>query len=165
LSQKSFTPLEMTPTSKLYRLIHDIFVLLDFGDWHVLKTFGLTKSQYRILTLLDPLDGHRLITLADRMLCTRSTVTRLIDQMETTGLVRRINDPEDRRAQRVTLTHAGMRLREQAWLAHEASLERRLNTLDDAEHQLLTTLLQRIRTGLQTQLDHQMQKGGNESES
>jgi len=47
-----------------------------------------------VLVLLDPDYGQRLMTLSDRMLCARSTITRLIDQMEAANLVHRITDPK-----------------------------------------------------------------------
>lgn len=42
------------------------------------------------------------------MLVARSTVSRIIDQMEIDKLVHRVTDPDDRRAQRVVLTAAGV---------------------------------------------------------
>lgn len=153
-------PIESTPSGRQYRLIHDIYILLDAGDRHVLNRFNLTKSQYRILTLLDLEHGQRLTTLSDRMLCARSTITRLIDQMEAAGLVHRIDDPEDRRAQRVALTPDGAALCGQARVVHEASLEQRMNGIPESDHHLLLSLLERIRLVLQTQLGDQIIEGG-----
>src|SRR6185369_13928985 len=86
-----------------YRMLHDIYVLLDDGDRRVLENFGLTTSQYSVLMLLDPTEGRRLTTVSDRLLRARSTITRIVDQLEEARLVQRVADPEDRRAQRVVL--------------------------------------------------------------
>ncbi|MBI5669088.1 MAG: MarR family transcriptional regulator [Chloroflexi bacterium] len=137
---------------RLYRLLHDIYVLLDAADRNLLREFDLTPSQYTLLTLLEPGDGQRLIALSDRLLVARSTITRLIDQMEAAGLVQRINDPQDRRAQRVALTAAGQTLLRQAYAAHEQSLAERLNTLDEADRQALLVLLHKLRSGLRGHL-------------
>ena len=47
-----------------YRLIHDVYVLLDFGDRLVLDPFGLTTTQFRLLNLIDPDNGLRLTRLS-----------------------------------------------------------------------------------------------------
>ncbi len=141
-----------TPAHRHYRLIHDIYVLLDAGDRNVLHQYDLTSSQYRVLILLDPLRGERLMTLSDWMLCARSTVTRLIDQMEAANLVCRVVDPEDRRAQRVALTAQGVALRDKVHQAHENSLLARFGNLTEAEQELLISLLEKVRSNLQLTL-------------
>jgi len=147
-----------------YRIIHDIYVLLDDGDQRVFAQFNLTPSQYRVLNLLDDSEGQRLTTLSDRLLCARSTITRIIDQLEGDGLVRRVNDAEDRRAQRVVLTDEGQALRKRVRTVHEDSLGRRMSALSAAEHQQLQRLLRRLRDGLRAQLNsdyrHLDHKGG-----
>lgn len=137
---------------QLYRLIHDIYVLLDADDRRLLREFDLSPSQYTLLTLLEPGDGLRLITLSDRLLVARSTITRLIDQMESAGLVQRIDDLEDRRAQRVALTADGESLLRRAFIAHEKSLEERLSALDQRDRQALIVLLLKLRSGLRVHL-------------
>lgn len=136
-----------------YRIIHDIYVLLDDGDRHVFMQFNLTPSQYGVLRLLDAEDAQRLTTLSDRLLCARSTITRIIDQLERDGLARRIDDADDRRAQRVMLTAEGQALLRRVRIFHEESLGQRMSVLSSAEHQQLQTLLARLRDGLLAQLN------------
>ncbi len=135
-----------------YRLFHDIYVFLDAGDNHVLRQFSLTPSQYTVLMLLDAAGGQNLIRLSERMLVARSTITRLIDQLEHMGLVRRTSDPNDRRAQRVELTADGLKVREQAYEAHEASLATRFEVLTEDEQRMLRDLLYKLRNGLLAQI-------------
>jgi DNA-binding MarR family transcriptional regulator len=45
--------------------------------------------------------------LAGRMVCVRSNVTQLVDRLQADGLVRRVEDPRDRRCVRATLTPLG----------------------------------------------------------
>lgn len=135
-----------------YRMIYDIYVLLDDGDRRVLRTFNLNTSQYSVLMLLDAEHGWRLTDLSERLLFDKSTVTRIIDRLEQMGLVQRIADPGDRRVQRVLLTAPGVSLREDAHAAHERSLEQRLAVLDLAEQHDLNTLLEKLRTGLKAGL-------------
>lgn len=137
---------------RLYRLIHDLYVVLDVGDREILEPFGLTTSQYRVLVLLDADYGQRLITLSDRLLVARSTITRLIDQMEAAGWVHRVDDPHDRRAQHIALTPAGLELRNRAYAAHEASLEDRMRVLEENDQQLLIDLFLKMRNTLRARI-------------
>lgn len=135
-----------------YRMIHDIYVLLDDGDRRVLRSFNLSTSQFAVLLLLDADQGWRLTDLSDRLLFDKSTITRIIDRLEQAALVRRIADPADRRVQRVVLTALGLEQRNQARAAHERSLERRMAVLDAEEQRHLCALLAKLRDGLQTEL-------------
>lgn len=140
-----------------YRMFHDIYVMLDDGDRRVLSSFGLSASQYAVLLLLDRADGWRLTDLSERLLLDKSTITRLVDRLEHAGLVSRIADRADRRVQRVLLTERGAEQRERARAAHERSLARRLATLDREEQQQLCSLLDKLRAGLQEDLDALLQ--------
>jgi len=134
-------------------MLHDIYVLLDDGDHRVLAAFDLTPSQYAVLLLLDVHEGSRLTTVSDRLLLARSTITRIVDQLEKAGLVQRNSDPDDRRAQRVNLTAEGEARRKAAQEAHDQSVERRLSTLESAEQEQLRDLLDELRQSLRDQLE------------
>src|SRR3990172_1430953 len=97
-----------------YRLVHDVYVLLDYGDRLVLNQFGLTTTQYRLLNLIDPAKGLRLTKLSERLIRSKSQVTRTVDNLEQMGFVRCLDDGSDGRAQLVTLTRKGSKLRDQA---------------------------------------------------
>lgn len=75
---------------------------------------GLSLAKYGVLAELvkagEPLS---LSDLAVRCSCVRSNITQLVDRLEVDGLVRRVNDPDDRRTVRAALTTAG-RTQEQA---------------------------------------------------
>ena len=74
----------------------------------VLATVGLSRAKMEVLGQLvgagEPLP---LRVLADRQRCVPSNMTTLMDRMETEGLVRRIDDPNDRRTVRAELTPLG----------------------------------------------------------
>jgi DNA-binding MarR family transcriptional regulator len=131
-----------------YRLIHDIYVLLDAGDRQVLNKFGLTPAQFRILMLLASQRDWRLIDLSQAMLCARSTITRIVDGMAANNWVERISDSRDRRAQRLRLTDAGASLLEQARDAHTQSLERRFGDVEEPSRVHLMSLLEHLRSRL-----------------
>ena len=142
----------MTNVLRLYRLIHDIYVLLDDGDRRTLDRFGLTISQYGLLMQLRDGSGKRLTTLSERLLLAKSTITRAVDQLESGGLVKRIVDPDDRRAQRVVLTEQGFDICNKAHAAHLASLEYRLAHIDGKTREDLDHLLTQLRSDLRADL-------------
>jgi DNA-binding MarR family transcriptional regulator len=97
----------------------------------LLADTGMPLGWYDVLLQLAEAPGRRLrmAELADRVLLSRSGLTRLIDRLETDGLVRREPSPDDARGTFTVLTADGMsRLREAApvhlagirkhWLAH-----------------------------------------------
>jgi len=142
-----------TDVLPIYHLIHDIYVYLDAGDRLALSTFNLTPTQFTVLQLIDPEQGERLTNLSRLMMLAKSTITRLIDQLEEVGYVRRDDDPDDRRAQRVVLTSSGRELRQQAGETHHCSLERRFQALGEADRQIFATLLYKLRAGLRLDLE------------
>lgn len=76
-----------------------------------LAPHGVTPAQYALLTALWDEDGQSCSALVDRLVLDPAAVTGLLDRLEAAGLVRRDDDPLDRRAWRVVLTDAGRALR------------------------------------------------------
>ncbi len=142
-----------------YRLIHDVYIVLDAIDRCVLSPYGLTNAQYRLMSLLDVDNGRRLTDLSDQMICNRSTITRLIDKLEAKGLVRRVVHADDRRAQQVVLTPSGQVLREQATEAHDRSLIERIAHLSPDEQSQLNILLEKMRVSLRSDLEIREKNG------
>ncbi|MCU1659263.1 MAG: transcriptional regulator, MarR family [Pseudonocardiales bacterium] len=92
---------------------------------------GMPLAWYDVLLQLAEAPARRLrmAELADRVLLSRSGLTRLVDRLQAEGLVRRERSPDDARGTYTVLTDAGMgRLRraapihldgiERHWLAH-----------------------------------------------
>jgi DNA-binding MarR family transcriptional regulator len=135
-----------------HQLFHEIYVLLDDGDRRTLAEAALTPLEFAVLQRLDTVQGRRLTDVGNELLCVKSTITRVVDRLEAAGLVQRMPDPEDRRAQRVTLTTQGAGVRDQAVALHQNSIARRFDRLDPTEQHTLTQLLEKLRTGLQLSL-------------
>src|SRR3954447_1847398 len=66
-------------------------------------------AQYDVLLELNAAPGRRLRMqqLSDRVVLSRSRVSRVVDEMEKAGLVRREPDPDDRRAAFAVITDDG----------------------------------------------------------
>lgn len=137
-----------SPTLQNYYQIHELFVLLDACDRQVLDQYGLIASQYRLLMNLDPGSGQRLTSLSDKLLMSKSTITRIVDQLEERGLVQRVPDLDDRRALQVVLTEAGSQTRATAAQKHRLALEQRFGCLQPDEQEQLHALLGRLCTCL-----------------
>ncbi|WP_329530956.1 MarR family winged helix-turn-helix transcriptional regulator [Streptomyces sp. NBC_01450] len=101
----------------------------------------LPMAQVELLQVLGEHSPARISDLAARQRLAPSTVSGLIGQMITAGLVAREVDPVDRRASVVTLTDAG---RDQlaAWTtAHERRMDAALAALDDTERAAIANAL------------------------
>ena len=69
---------------------------------------GLSYGKYEVLKMLaDARGAVTLGTLAEGASCARSNITQIVDRLESEGLVRRVDDPDDRRSVRAELTPAG----------------------------------------------------------
>ena len=73
-----------------------------------LEEVGLSMAKFGALTHLVRAGGPlSLGECATRMTCVRSNITQLIDRLEADGLVRRVDDPTDRRGVRAVVTTLG----------------------------------------------------------
>jgi DNA-binding MarR family transcriptional regulator len=83
--------------------------------WNASRVFfarwDLSPSQFNVLNLLrDHPDGLTQVDLSRRLIMHRSNVTGLVDRLEARRLVRRADDPADRRAFNILLTPPGRKL-------------------------------------------------------
>jgi DNA-binding MarR family transcriptional regulator len=83
-----------------------------------LKAVGLSAAKYYVLSqLAEAAEPIPLRQLAQEQECVPSNMTTLVDRLEADGLVRRLDDPADRRSKRAELTDLG---REKAAAGAEA---------------------------------------------
>ncbi|NPC56469.1 MarR family transcriptional regulator [Caenimonas sp. S4] len=81
------------------------------GEFHrVVKSKGVTVSEWRVLATLAGGEPLSIGTLAQITVTKQPTLTRVLDRMEARGEVRRIPHGEDRRVTLVGITPAGSRL-------------------------------------------------------
>ena len=104
-----------------------------------------------LLTLKEgPSCGLRLRDLADRVLLSRSNLTRLIDRLEAAGLLRREQCPSDRRGLYAVLNQAGLEMQQQMWAVYaEGIAEYFGNALSTEEAEGMHQALSRILTSLE----------------
>jgi len=111
-----------------------------------LEQVGLSGAKFGVLTHLvragKPLS---LGECAERMTCVRSNITQLVDRLEADGLVRRVDDPHDRRGVRAEVTPLGIE-RQAAGAQHVQRAQKEFaKTLSEADQAVLARVLSAIK--------------------
>jgi DNA-binding MarR family transcriptional regulator len=92
------------------------------------KTVGITSNEYVALMCLSeaPKRELRMTDLANAAALSASRMTRLVDDLQSRGLVTKRASSEDGRGNVAKLTPAGMAKLKKAWPAHLASVRSRV---------------------------------------
>jgi len=109
-----------------------------------LANFDVTPVQYGILSCLWYENGQTPKQIASSLSLDGSTITGILDRMESKGLVERHPDPNDRRALRVVLTKKGKQLEEPIQQVISTANEEILNKFSPADRLKLKELLEQI---------------------
>lgn len=100
------------------------WALNDILDDELQAECGMNLDWYDALVHLEETAaGVNMTELADRILASKSGLTRVIDRMEEAGLVRRERPPEDRRVVRVLITPQGVTALEDARSVHRRGIQ------------------------------------------
>lgn len=112
-----------------------------------LERFGLQETQFNLLCALRRAGRPYQLSpkqLSESMLITSGAVTYVIDQMQDSGYVERLNDPQDRRALLVRLTIEGHKRVEDAMFSHLRLCQQLLEPLDATRQQHLADALRSL---------------------
>jgi DNA-binding MarR family transcriptional regulator len=139
---------------RLYDLIKESFLLLDFADRQFLEQFDLTVSRYYALAHIAAVPGLSPSLLSRYMFCDKSNVTRLIHGLESDGLVERRPHERDGRAQRLFMTAAGEALYHRASEAHREFVHERLSVLETQTADDVSIILTTLNKSLSNSLDN-----------
>lgn len=90
----------------------------------ILEPLGLTHPQYLVMLALWQRNSQRVRDLAGSLFLEPATLSPLLKRLESAGLVERRRDPDDERALAVSLTPAGIALRERALAVPGQVMER-----------------------------------------
>src|SRR6516225_2758712 len=120
--------------------------LWDRVEAQMRRDHGLTMARYDVLACLDMAGGRLgLSELAASLLLSPSGLSKLLDRMETSGLVRRDPDPRDARAAFAAITPHGRSLARNARQGHHAFLQRTFaDALDAYDLADLTRIMNRL---------------------
>ncbi|MFI6919521.1 MarR family winged helix-turn-helix transcriptional regulator [Nonomuraea spiralis] len=113
----------------------------------LMRDSGLSAPDYDVLSALTSTPDHRwrLTRLADRMLWSKSRLSRHISRMEQRGLVRREGFEGDGRGAVVVLTEGGLRAIREAAPDHVESVRRNfIDLLSREQVEVLATIAETV---------------------
>ncbi len=113
-----------------------------------LEKTGLTLSQFGVLEALYHLGPMRQCHLAHKLLKSGGNLTRVIDNLERDGLVKRHREKADRRAYQIHLTPKGKKLIAEIFPQHAEEIRKQFSSLESTEQQQLAQLCRRLGTSL-----------------
>ncbi|MDB6061169.1 MAG: MarR family transcriptional regulator [Verrucomicrobiaceae bacterium] len=111
---------------------------------------NLPRAQCRVVVYLCNFGEMNQTQLADMLEVTPMTVVRMLDRMEEGGWVKRIDDPNDRRALRVVATAKAERLESQILGLGDEVTATALQGLSAQEKTTLINLLIKVKTNITT---------------
>jgi DNA-binding MarR family transcriptional regulator len=97
-------------------------------DSDLVRSVGITANEYTTLMCLSEAPGRelRMADLANAAALSASRMTRLVDDLQSRGLVAKRASPEDGRGNIARLTPAGLAKLKKAWPLHLASVRDRV---------------------------------------
>ena len=121
--------------------------VIDRIEREMIEAGVLPLGSYDVLVPLSEAPGHRLRMheLASRVVLNRSTLTRVVDRLEVTGLLARERVATDRRGAYAVLTEQGQEALRRAWPVYARGIQEHFaHHLGDDEVRVLTTALGRV---------------------
>ncbi len=139
-----YVPGQFTPDQSIGYLMHRCLKsVLSQADSR-LAPFGLTHAQWLPLFRLLKQGGGTVAGMAREQDQDCAAMTRVLDRLESKGLVRRERSSADRRVVHVNLTDEGRAIAERVRGVLSEVLNVHLRGFSVEEWQLLTSLLQRV---------------------
>jgi DNA-binding MarR family transcriptional regulator len=121
--------------------------LLEHQVGELLKADGITMTQYNVLRILRGAGEQGLCgrEIGERMVSPVPDVSRLLDRMEETGLIRRVREETDRRHVTARITRKGLDLVAQVTPRLEAVERARFRRVDAKRLDALISALEDVR--------------------
>jgi DNA-binding MarR family transcriptional regulator len=116
-------------------------------DEQVFKKVDITDQQFNVLRILKggPKDGYLINEIKMRMIFRNADVPRLVNRLTDQGLVKRFENPRDRRGSRIRLTPKGDAFQDKVRPIHAIVCDGLGGGLADEERIQLLNLLERLR--------------------
>lgn len=143
--EKKLTDSTITAWARLVRTSQSVIGAIEAD----LKSAGFPAlDSYDVLLELERSGGElRPHEIAKETLFARYSVTRIIDRLESLGLVKRIACPDDARGWLVQITRKGVSLRKKMWPVYAAAIQRHFaDQLESGDAEQLARLLGKITT-------------------
>ncbi len=128
-------------TDSLGFLISDISRLMRKRFDERARLIGVTRAQWRTLSILKRHEGSNQGMLAELLEIEPITVGRMIDRLEEAGLVERRRDPADRRVWRIHLTEKAQPVLAQLRSLADAMFDEMMTGIAPAEREQMHSAL------------------------
>ena len=129
-------------------LLHEVARLLRRRFEQNARDSGLTRSQWQVLAYLANNEGINQSRLADLLEIEPITLGRIIDRLQTRGLIERHPDPSDRRVWLLHLTSAARPKLSQLRRLGEVTRGEALAEVPEADTERLLNTLQTLKANL-----------------
>jgi DNA-binding MarR family transcriptional regulator len=147
-SHDASVPSDLDPASEDFDLFSSLFYLMAHADFQyheeldkVISRLGLSRTQYRILTVLAKHSPLNVGDLADHALLKRSTCSHALVAMRQKAWINNDVSTEDHRVVEVALTEVGRELIHRVMKSSSKQFHRAVAGLEaDALRQLAATL-------------------------
>lgn len=106
--------------------------------------YGVTPTQLTVLKLLQEIGDLSLGALSKEIRAHNSTVTGIVDRMESAGLVERARSEEDRRVWIIRLTTEGKKVADRAKVSPWETLRTALESLPGGDQERLLAILKKL---------------------
>ncbi|AUO67740.1 MarR family transcriptional regulator [Citrobacter amalonaticus] len=128
--------------NKAFHLLRQLFQRHTARWQHALP--DLTKPQYAVMRAIAERPGIEQVNLTEAAVSTKATLAEMLSRMETRGLVRRENDPLDKRRRFVYLTPDGEALLKVSMPLGNQVDEEFLGRLNDEERAQFALLIKKM---------------------
>jgi DNA-binding MarR family transcriptional regulator len=150
----------MAEPDNLGTMVADVSHLMRRAFDERARSSGLSRPQWRVLTMLRRHEGINQGGLAELVEVEPITLCRMVDRLQEAGLMERRADPADRRAWRLHLTDKARALLEEMRPMAFSLFDDAMTGLDPAERSDLFRMLERIRTNLSRRAPQELISNG-----
>jgi DNA-binding MarR family transcriptional regulator len=150
----------MAEPDNLGTMVADVSHLMRRAFDERARGIGLSRPQWRVLTMLRRHEGINQGGLAELVEVEPITLCRMVDRLQEAEMVERRADPADRRAWRLHLTDKARALLEEMRPMAFSLFDEAMTGLDPAERSDLFRMLERIRTNLSRRAPQELISNG-----
>lgn len=150
----------MAEPDNLGTMVADVSHLMRRAFDERARGIGLSRPQWRVLTMLRRNEGINQGGLAELVEVEPITLCRMVDRLQEADLVERRADPADRRAWRLHLTEKARAILEEMRPMAFSLFDEAMTGLDATERSDLFRMLERIRTNLSRRTPQELISNG-----
>lgn len=109
-----------------------------------LKRYGLTADNFSVMELLYNKGPQHVQTMCDKLMIPSGSITYVVNKLEEKGLVRKVQDEDNRRYWKVSLTEEGESLFDEIFPQHVETIQEILSPLEEDQKEELGQLLKKV---------------------